>query len=191
MNLKKSSGTEFRSKPSSKQAARVIRYFENAQGGPGADERLLYRLTATGAWASSRPAHLFYFFKKIALSQFKLFLDLGSGNGVATCMASLFTRAAGIESDSELVSQAAAASRELGLGSRTAFIRADFLTQRIRTADCLYIYPDKPVYAIEELLQEWEGTLLIYGPHFPPRTLQLRKRLKCGKESLAIYSGEK
>jgi hypothetical protein len=150
-------------------------------------EILAYRLTASGAWAASRPSHLFHFFKKIGLSGFRLFIDLGSGDGVASCIAGLFTTSIGIESDPFLVSLASRAAYDLKLDGRVRFIRADFLTQGIRNADCLFIYPDKPVYALEEALDGWAGALLIYGPHFPPKRFCLIEKLRCGKETLSVY----
>jgi hypothetical protein len=168
----------------------VIRYFDKLyEGGPRTSGSIPYRLTSRGAWARSRPAHLFFFFKKVGLSSFRLVVDLGSGDGTASCMAGLFTRALGIEADPELASQAMETARRLGMDERVGFICADFFTQSIRNADCLYIYPDKPVYDLEEALEGWEGTLLIYGPHFPPKRLRLTEKLTCGKETLSIYRG--
>ena len=146
-----------------------------------------YRMTASGAWAASRPAHLFYFFKKIGVLNFRLFIDLGSGDGVASCLAGLFTRSIGIESDPVLVLRASRAARDLKLDTRVQFIRADFLTQNIRGADCLFIYPDKPVYALEEALEGWAGTLLVYGPHFPPKRFCFAEKIRCGKETMSVY----
>ncbi len=148
-------------------------------------------MTASGAWAASRPGYLFNFFKKINLSSFGLFVDLGSGDGVVCCVASLFTTAVGIESDPFLISRAAQAARELKLEGRAGFIRADFLTQRIQAADCLFIYPDKPVYPLEKVLNGWGGTLLISGPHFPPKQFSLKEKLQCDTETLSVYVGSR
>ncbi|MGA2404725.1 MAG: hypothetical protein ABSG91_23985, partial [Syntrophobacteraceae bacterium] len=93
-----------------------------------------------------------------------------------------------IESDPFLVSQAGRAARDLRLESRVRFICADFLTQRIQRADCLYIYPDKPLHALEDALEGWGGVLLIYGPHFPPKRFRLREKLRCGRESMSVYT---
>ena len=170
------------------RAVEVIRYFRRLQGRLGqGGETLPYRRTASGAWAASRSSHLFYFFKKIDLSTFRLFMDLGSGDGIACCTAGLFTWSIGIESDPFLVSQASRAAHDLKLEGRVQFIRADFFTQGIREADCLFIYPDKPVYALEEALEGWAGALLIYGPHFPPKRFRLMEKLRCGKETMSVY----
>jgi hypothetical protein len=168
----------------------VIRYFQRLHACPEEHgETLPYRLTPSGAWAAARPEHLFNFFERVGLSAFRLFIDLGSGDGVACCAAGLFTRSIGIESDSFLVSRAARTVRDLGLKERVGFICADFLTQRIQEADCLYIYPDKPIAALEKALEGWSGTLLVYGPHFPPGRLLLVEKLRCGMETMSVYRG--
>lgn len=184
MNRVRSSGTE---RPS---AARVVRYFEG-KGVARDSGRLAYRLTGSGAWARSRPAHLFYFFRKIGLRDSRIFLDLGSGDGTACCVAGLFTRAVGIEADPALVEKARRAALDLDLSEQVSFIRADYLTQNIKAADRVYIYPDKPVYAVEDLLQDWPGTLLVYGPHFPPEKMRPVQRLRCGRETLTSYRNDK
>jgi hypothetical protein len=172
----------------SKKAVELIRYFRRLHGEWGSHGEILpYRRTASGAWAASRPAHLFNFFKRLDLSRFRLFIDLGSGDGAASCTAGLFTTSIGIESDPFLVSRASRAARDLRLRDRVGFIRADFFTQGIREADCLYIYPDKPVHVLEEVLAGWPGSLLIYGPHFPPKRYCLVEKLRCGQESISVY----
>ncbi|MGA2222896.1 MAG: hypothetical protein ABSH41_00450 [Syntrophobacteraceae bacterium] len=172
-----------------KAVAEIIGYFRKLHGRRrDCGEFPPYRLTALGAWAASRPAHLYSFFRKVDLSRFRLFIDLGSGDGVAACTAGLFTRSIGMESDPVLVSRAARAARDLKLESRVSFICANFLTQRIQQADCLYIYPDKPVHAMEDTLEGWDGTLLIYGPHFPPKRFCLREKLRCGRETMSVYA---
>lgn len=148
----------------------------------------LYRETQLGAWATSRPEHLYYFFRSIELSRFRLFIDLGSGDGIVACIASLFTRAVGIEIDPELCSSARQSSIELGLQDHVELICGDFLGQRIRRADSLFIYPDKPMGRLEELLEGWKGTLLVYGPHLPVSRMTPLHRLACGRERLQVYA---
>jgi len=148
-----------------------------------------YRLTALGAWATSRASHVFYFFKTIGLADCANFCDLGSGDGIVTCVAGLFVPAVGIEVDEHLCRVAQKAARSLNLQERVALIRADYLTQHLSGADCLYIYPDKPFYRLEALLLQsgWKGTLLVYGPHLPPHHLKALHRLECGRERLTVY----
>ncbi len=188
-HVKKYAHNLVQSRPAGERAAELIKYYRRLHT-PGIHNNLdlPYRLTAAGAWAASRPAHLFHFFRQIDLSGFRLFIDLGSGDGIVSCLAGLFTNAVGIEADAQLTLTASRAARDLALENRANFICADFFTQEIRAADCCYIYPDKPIYAVEEILEGWKGTLLINGPHFPPRKFSIKRKLRCGRETLSIYS---
>lgn len=158
------------------------RYAALEQSGSGC-----YQLTSLGAWATSRAAHVFYFFRTIGLDRCRLFIDLGSGDGIVTCIAGLFTRAVGIEADPGLCATAHHTAAALALNDRTAFLCGDYLRQRITRADCLYIYPDKPLYSLEQTLAAWPGTLLVYGPHLPPRRFVPARQLHCGREQLTVY----
>jgi len=165
----------------------VIRYYralhdtwDDEAGGP-------YRLTSLGAWAASRAPHVYHFFRKIRLERFPLFLDLGSGDGLVTCVAGLFTRAVGIEVDPALCRTSLQAARALGLTDRVGFACADYRCRQIRRADVLYIYPDNPILPFLELLGDWNGTLLVYGPHFPPEGFQVVEDLRCAGERLRVY----
>jgi hypothetical protein len=187
MNPEPSSSVEYGLVHFTRKAAGVIRYYRELHGLSAKNGGDAYRLTASGMWAASRPAHLYYFFRKINLASFKLFLDLGSGDGIVSCLAGIFTRSVGIEVDPELASRAEQAAWDLGLERRVGFICGDFFTQRIQNADCLFIYPDKPLYVLEELLRGWRGTLLVYGPHFPPERFLLKEKLRCRRETLSVY----
>lgn len=167
--------------------AAVIRYYGSLRREIEQSGGLPYRLTALGAWAASRPSHVRFFFREVGLNRYRHFVDLGSGDGIVTCIAALFTRATGIEIDRELCSVAGRAAQDLNIEKRADFICGDYLTQNLHKADCLYIYPDKPVYELEKALDGWAGTLLIYGPHFSPVNLKMVQRLDCGKESLTVY----
>jgi len=147
----------------------------------------LYRLTAQGAWASSRAPHVFFFFRKLRLHRYRCFLDLGSGDGMVVCLAGLFTRALGIEIDPELCGLAQRAARDLGVAALVGFVCGDYRQLPIHRADCLYCYPDKPLPAIADRLRTWRGDLLVYGPHFPPPGFAAITRLACGRERLVLY----
>ena len=170
-----------------KQFKAVARHYRSVHQDLENRGHLPYRLTALGAWAASRPHHLYYFFSKLDLGQYRLFLDLGSGDGVATCIAGLFTRAVGIEVDWDLCRLAAGASRSLGLEGRSDFVCGDYRCQPIWRADCLYVYPEKPIDSLEHILGEWQGTLLVYGHHFPPAHLFPLCCMKCGRERITAY----
>ena len=65
--------------------------------------RLPLKSTAKGFWGYSIAEEVYELFKKIKLEQYKSFVDLGSGDGKVVLIASLFTKAIGIEIDEELV----------------------------------------------------------------------------------------
>lgn len=114
-------------------------------------------------------------------------MDLGSGDGLVTCVAGLFTRAVGIEADPNLCRTAAESVRLLGLDDRVEIVCGDYLSMNLQRADCLYLYPDKPFDKLEPCLSTWSGRLLVYGPHMSPRHLQPETHLRCGRERLQVY----
>lgn len=165
----------------------IVRYYrkfyeELERSGDG-----LYRMTKLGAWAASRAPHVFYFFRSADLGRYDLFIDLGSGDGIVSCIAGLFTQTVGIEIDLDLCSMARNASRFLRLNGRVNFVCGDYLSQKFDKADCLYLYPDKPFGRLAKKLIKWRGTVLVYGPHIPPEALRPFRTLRCGKEQMVIY----
>jgi hypothetical protein len=158
------------------------RYQRLDQSGEGC-----YRLTGLGAWAASVPDHVYYFFQQLGLERQRLLIDLGSGDGLVACIASLFTRSVGIEIDQHLCHTAKEVISALGLGERVAVVCGDYLTQQIQRADCLYVYPDKPLNELEDLLDGWSGVLLVAGPHFPMHSFEPVRRLTCGRDELVVY----
>ena len=167
--------------------ASIVRYYRRLHKSAPDPSAEPYRATELGVWATSRAAHVFSFFRRIDLARFNLFLDLGSGDGIVTCIAALFTRSIGIEVDQGLCRLAQRAARELQLSERAGFICGDYLELPIWRSDCLYQYPDKPILVIERALRDWRGALLVYGPHFPPETFLPVSRLQCGREKLVLY----
>ncbi len=64
--------------------------------------KIPYYETEKGVWGISVAEYLYEFFKQINLEKYKNFLDLGSGDGKVILIASLFTKATGIEYDKKL-----------------------------------------------------------------------------------------
>jgi hypothetical protein len=146
-----------------------------------------YRATALGAWAASIAHHVYHFFRELRLDRQRLVIDLGSGDGLVTCIAGLFTDAVGIEIDELLCLRARRAIRELGLDRRVTTVCGNYLTQRFRHADCLYVYPDKPLDGLEAMLAGWEGMLLVAGAHFPLRSFVPVQEFTRGWDRLVVY----
>ena len=162
------------------------RYQRLEQSGEGC-----YRLTSLGAWAASVPEHVYYFFQQLGLERRQLLIDLGSGDGLVSCIAGLFTRSVGMEIDRWLCHVARQSISALGLDDRVAVICGDYLTQQIRRADCLYIYPDKPLNYLETFLGGWRGLLLVAGSHFPVDSFDPVQKLRCGLDELVAYQTRK
>lgn len=175
----------------SRRFAAIVRYYRKFYVELNRSGAQPYRMTRLGAWAASRAPHVFYFFKTCNLAQYRLFMDLGSGDGIVSCIAGLFTRSIGIEVDPQLASVAGAAARNLGLERKVEFICGDHRDHRINQADCLYLYPDKPFDALVDRLSGWNGTIIVYGPHFPPKSLTPRLTHRCGMEQIVFYGHRK
>jgi hypothetical protein len=165
----------------------IERHYRGLQAGATRDQRQAYQLTALGAWAASIPAHVFRCFAALRLSRHRLLIDLGSGDGVVACVAGLFTRAVGIEVDPTLCARAQGAVEALNLEDRVSIVCADYCQQPIRRADCLYLYPDKPLGPLEELLGGWGGLLIVCGPHFPPTRWVALQEWVMGRDRFVVY----
>lgn len=171
-----------------KRFADIYRYYARNYRKIAPNLKSPYRPTPIGIWATSRPAFVFSFFKKLHLERTYLFIDLGSGDGIIVAIASLFTRAVGIERDPQLARLACRTLSDLYL-DQACIVCADYRTQNIDLADVLYIYPDKPLSDLCNLLyhNEWGGNLWVYGPHFPPDHFIPTSVLTMGRDKLTVY----
>ena len=128
-----------------------------------------YRSTSSGMWAVSDAKMVYHAFCFFQLSRYTHMAELGSGDGIVALIGSLFTRVTGYETDEELYLKSLEVRNELNL-IRASFFRQNYLGADLSPYDLIYLYPDKPFYALEERLHPaWRGHLLIHGPHFPPR----------------------
>jgi hypothetical protein len=129
---------------------------------------LPYRSTRSGMWAVTGIEELYGAFCHFALERYAHMADLGSGDGRAVLLGSLFTRATGYEIDGELYRTSLAIRDELNL-TRAGFYHQDYLEADLSPYDLLYLYPDKPFSLLEQkLAATWRGRLLVRGHHFPP-----------------------
>lgn len=171
----------------SRSFLRVLRRYRRLHEELERSGRGLYRMTSRGAWAASRPSHVYYFLKQLGVENDRLFVDLGSGDGLVACVAGLFTRSVGIEVDPELCTRAVRIIADLELDGRVEIVCGDYLAMDLRRADCLYLYPDKPFDSLVQRLRSWPGRLLVYGPHFRPPVLVPGRLLRCGRERIQEY----
>jgi hypothetical protein len=144
------------------------------------------RPTCQGLWAPSTARDVFALLEAVGAEGCQHFADLGSGDGLVTCIASLFCPATGLECDPALVEKARELRDQLNLSAE--FICGDFLKADLSPYDLLYIYPDKPLYYLErELAPRLRGRLIVYSVHFPLKILPRLEVVQLGTCQAAVY----
>jgi len=113
---------------------------------------LPYKSTASGMWAVSEAKEVYRAFRHFRLDQYCHMADLGSGDGITALIGSLFTRVTGYETDELLYRKSLEIRDELEL-SQARFLLQDYLLTDLSPYDLLYLYPDKPLHALEEKLR--------------------------------------
>jgi protein-L-isoaspartate O-methyltransferase len=146
------------------------------------------RDTEVGIWGISAADNVFNFFKKIKLNKYKNFLDLGSGDGKVVLIASLFTKATGIEYDKELHDKAVEIREKLNLSAN--LIQGDFLDYDWSKYDIIFINPDKGFHkgTEDKLLKELNGKLFVYNFVFEPRFLKKGKKYWFNETPVTVYT---
>ncbi len=153
-----------------------------AGGGPG------YRPTARGLWAPADCAEVGELFARLRLGGCRRFLDLGSGDGRVVMLASLFTRAEGVEIDRALCARARAISAALGL-KRASFAEGDCRRVALAGYDFLFAYPDQPLaWLAGRLPADCGGRLVVYGAKFAPPGMNRRATLRVGRSNCALWA---
>ncbi len=133
------------------------------------DGALPYRSTESGMWATSDANEVYRAFCHFQLNRYTHLADLGSGDGRVALVGSLFTKVTGYETDEVLYKKSLEIRDQLGMHN-VIFLQQNYLLADLSPYDILYLYPDKPFYALEDRLHySWQGHLLVNGPHFPPR----------------------
>ncbi len=152
--------------------------------------QLPMKSTELGFWNAAISDEVYEAFKKLKLEKFKKFIDLGSGDGKITLIASLFCkRADGIEIDDALFEKSLEAKGKLNIKNVT-FHNNDFFDHSIKDYDVVFINPDKPLERglEKKLLHELNGKLIIYGHHFHPSQLKKEKSFLVDNTLVSLYS---
>ena len=148
--------------------------------------RLPVKDTGKGFWAISVPDDIFDLFKKIDLHEYGSFLDLGSGDGRVVMIASLFTRAAGIEYDEELHNKAMEIKGSLGMDCELH--NKDYMEHDFSGYDVVFLNPDQRLHSLEpKLLSELKGRLVVYGDEFHPVSLVKDRTFHAHSTQVTIY----
>lgn len=137
--------------------------------------KLPLRSTPLGFWGSAVADEVFTFFSqnKNAFNKKTSFIDLGSGDGKVVLIASLFfDQVHGIECDNELHETAQQATQKLNIQNAT-FYKQDFHTMSLKKFDVIFMNPDKRFSGKleQKFANELKGSLIIYGNHFHPTSL--------------------
>lgn len=136
--------------------------------------------TSHGLWGSSGMLDVYELFLRYNLDS-KVFADYGSGDGRIVLIASLFTKAVGIEGDKEVHEVALQAQEELSKDipqlKEAQFILGNYYKQEHNTFDILFFYPDHafPETFQKELLKNFDGHLLVYNKIHEPALLKKGK----------------
>lgn len=144
--------------------------------------------TSMGFWGAAITEHIYEFFKKIKLQNYRNFLDLGSGDGKVVLIASLFgVKATGIEIDDDLIKTSERIKKELKL--KADFIKGDFFKHDFSKYDIIFINPDKGFEngLEDKLLKELNGKLSVYNQIFLPRFLRKGRSYWFDQVPVIIY----
>ena len=148
--------------------------------------------TELGFWNAAISNEVYDAFKKLNLQKFKKFIDLGSGDGKITLIASLFCKQAeGIEIDEKLFEKSLEMKKKLNI-KNAVFHNNDFLDHSIKDYDVIFINPDKPMERGTEkkLLDGLNGKLILYGHHFHPKILKKEDSFSVDNTLVTVYSRE-
>ena len=142
--------------------------------------KTLFWDTEKGVFGTSSMDSCFKFFKEIGLEKYEKFIDLGCGDGRIVLIASLFTKAVGIEFDETLLAKGV----ELrdGLGLSCELIAEDYYSHDISGYDFVFMNPDQGfVWGMDNKLSlELTGELYVYNDVFVPNVLKEVKKYRYG-----------
>ena len=147
---------------------------------------LLWRDTKLGFWGKVIIEEIHELFKQINLEKYNHFLDLGSGDGSVVLLASLFTKASGIEIDDDLLKAGVNIRNKLKLNAD--FVHGDYNLHDIHQYDVIFVNPDKPFYReLDTFLRDYKGIVIVYSEHFLPSDMKLVKDLRKQNVNALLY----
>lgn len=151
--------------------------------------RLPFGSTGSGFWGSVIADEVYPAFNRIGLGK-KTFIDLGSGDGKAVLIASLFCkRAVGIEADNELFQKSLEMQIKLNVPN-AIFFNNDFYEHSVSGFDFVFVYPDVPMRRglEKKLSNELTGKLIHYGHHFHPQNLKAEDKFLVNGNLFTVYT---
>jgi protein-L-isoaspartate O-methyltransferase len=153
--------------------------------------RIPMKETELGYWGISTADDVYNLFSTLKLNKFKSFIDLGSGDGKVALIASLFTKATGIECDDELIQHSETMKSKVK-AKKVRFIKGDFMSHNLSDYDFIFINPDKHMHALEpKLFKELKGKFVVYGPHYHPKLLTKEMNFIAHTTPVTVYRNVK
>jgi len=152
--------------------SRVINFFESLDNSNKESEKSLVWDTEKGIFGTSDLNILKKFFEKIGLEKTDYFVDLGSGDGRVCILASLFSKAVGIEFDKDLFEDSLKNADILGI-SDVEFINSDYESFDFSKASIIFSYADHffSKEFINKLKKDFHGVFYVYQGVFTPEGL--------------------
>lgn len=148
--------------------------------------------TSCGIWGCSSLRDTFELFEKIQLHEAKHFVDLGSGDGRITMLASLFTNAHGIEGDKTMHKLGETAhktlKKQIPALNRCTLVHGNYEEHDMGKFDIFYTYNDHHwSEKFEQQLKKTNGTLLAFKNIFEPKHLKKGKTIWIGQTPVVTY----
>ncbi|MFH1510937.1 MAG: hypothetical protein ABIF10_04535 [Candidatus Woesearchaeota archaeon] len=133
--------------------------------------RLPLKDTGVGYWGIAVADDIYDLFKRLELNRCRNMIDIGSGDGKVALIASLFTKATGIEIDEELHNKAVEIKNKLKIKAK--LLLGDYHDHDLAKYDLVFYHPDHANHRLElKLLEELKGKLILYGGHNHPTSLK-------------------
>jgi len=142
--------------------------------------------TKAGYWGVASSDDLLDLFKRIKLSKYNNFIDLGSGDGKVAMIASLFTHAEGVELDEALFSTSMKIMNGLKINAKLH--KMDYFDIDLSVYNVVFINPDQPFYELEKKLRnELTGILVVYDAVYKPMNLRQFDKFFVNGVEIGIY----
>lgn len=172
-----------------KQFQKILKAYEELEKELKTSGRGLVWNTKKGIFGAVQCKRLFELFKRIQLQQYKRFLDIGSGDGRAVLIASLFTDATGIECDEGLVEMGKKIQKQLKLKGN--LICRDFYQLDFASYDLLFVNPDQGFHkGLEQKLStemKDHAILLVNNNIFLPEKLTKERMIWIDQIPVGIF----
>lgn len=147
--------------------------------------------TGIGYWGVSVASEVYDLFHKMDLKSHSHLLDIGSGDGKVVMIASLFTKATGVEYDPWLHEVSNDVKNKLfhvPSSGRASFVNDDFMNHDFSPYDVIFWNPDKVCRKLEKKISnEFNGKLVVYGPHNHPQGFDEIQRHDISGTYITIY----